>query len=73
MLVSGAAPRRTSGASTDGALGKSRGEANSGRFLKPPAHVFTTSLCPYACPVIVAGVFSYAEQPVIAVIGMGSS
>src|ERR1700730_15404831 len=65
-----AAPRRTSGASTGSALSESSGEANSGRFLKQPAHVFTISLFPCACPVMVAGVFAYAKQPVI---GMGSS
>jgi len=68
-LVSGAAPRRTSGASTGSALSESGGEANSGRFLNQPAHVFTISLFPCACPVMVAGVFAYAKQPVI---GMGS-
>ena len=40
-LVSGAAPRRTSDASTGSALSESGGEANSGRFLNQPAHVFT--------------------------------
>jgi hypothetical protein len=46
------------------------GEANSGRLLNQRAHVFTISLFPCACPVMVAGVFVYAEQLVI---GMGSS
>jgi hypothetical protein len=70
MLVSGAAPRRTNGASTGSALSEPGGEANSGKFLNQRTHVFTISLFSCACPVMVAGVFVYAEQPVI---GMGSS
>jgi len=46
------------------------GEANSGRFLNQPARVFIISLFSRACPVMVAGVFVYAEQLVI---GMGCS
>jgi hypothetical protein len=53
------------------------GDAHDGRKpenyesrINQPAHVFTISLFSCACPVMVAGVFVYAEQPVI---GMGSS
>jgi hypothetical protein len=69
-LVSGAAPRRTSGAGTGSALSESGGEANSGKFLNQPAHIFTISLFPCTCPVMVADAFAYAKQQVI---GMDSS